>query len=194
MSEIDLSTQDFPKNETDGVEESFEDFYISCSRGCKIIHTYDDDYELALLFLDKIGTLRNVVKDIRAQWPDLDIKVDECGSDGYIYFKDKDMAKIVKVVKPKTSGNSIKPLSPKNLPKIEYTIPAEDLAKLYSIVDGLSKVEKMQFLRKINSQFIDTYFSKKKFKESRLKSKEFIHSNGMWDKYVRYVKKNLASL
>ena len=56
-------------------------------------------------------------------------------------------------------------------------------------------------LKRVNSDFIKgikklnnkTFNGKEEYKKSRLGSKEFIHSIGLWDKYIKYVKKQLSN-
>ena len=129
------------------------------------------------------------------------IEKEICGSDGFIYFNSKDIKKIATIVKPKTSGAKIDPFSNKNLPKIEYKIPSKDLSELYTLTKDLSKIETMQFFKRVNSDFIKeikklngkAFNGKEEHKKSRLGSKEFIHSIGLWDKYIKYVKKQLSN-
>ena len=140
-------------------------------------------------------------KEIREKYPKLDIEKEFCGSDGFIYFHAKDIKKIATIVKPKTSGAKIDPFSNKNLPKVDYKIPAKDMAELYSLTEKLSKTETIQFYRKVNSDFIKgirklggkKFNAKEELKKSRLGSREFIHSVGLWERYLTYVKKQLKN-
>ena len=118
------------------------------------------------------------------------------------YFHADDIKKIATIVKPKTSGAKIDPFSTKNLPKVNYKIPSKDITELYSITENLSKTETLQFYRKVNSDFISSINKlngkkinlKEEFKKSRLNSREFIHSIGLWDKYIEYVKQQLQTI
>ena len=196
----DVEKEDFPRLDNGSIDPSFEDLYISCSRGI-IKHTYRGNDILVLCFYDKVGTTNNVYKEIKEKYPKLDIEKEICGSDGFIYFNSKDIKKIATIVKPKTSGAKIDPFSNKNLPKIEYKIPSKDLSELYTLTKDLSKIETMQFFKRVNSDFIKeikklngkAFNGKEEYKKSRLGSKEFIHSIGLWDKYIKYVKKQLSN-
>lgn len=196
----DAEKEDFPKTSTGGIDPSFEDLYIDCAKGI-IKHTYKGNDILVLCFYEKIGTTNNVYKEIKEKYPKLDIELELCGSDGFIYFNAKDIKKIATIVKPRTSGAKIDPFSNKNLPKVDYKIPAKDMAELYSLTEHLSKTETMHFYKKVNSDFINSvrkldgkkFDAKEALKKSRLSSRDFIHSIGLWDKYLTYVKKQLKN-
>ena len=126
---------------------------------------------------------------IKKKYPSIDITLEDLGTDILIYFDAKDIKKIATIVKPKTSGAKIQPFSVKNLPKIEYKIPAKDLAELYAITKDLDRQHTMLFFKSVNAKFIQKIAKKKALKESRLGTKEFIHSIGMWDKYIKFVSK-----
>ena len=187
LAEIDKDSGEFPS------DDSFEDFYIPCNRNCVIKHTYDGNDILALCFYDSASTAKNVAKELK-----------ELGIDAYILFNAKDIKKVAKIVKPKTSGKTINPLSKRNLAKgknsSSYKIPTEDLEKLNKSTMNLTKTEKLQVFRKLNSDFIDSMSKKDKkdykalMKMDGLNARQFIHMNGYWDKYIKYVNKNLKSI
>lgn len=198
----------FPRDEHGNIEESFEDLYIPCRKGV-IKHTYKDFDILAICFYDKASTAKNVYTELKNKYPKLDIELDlewkdskgkkVTNNDGYIYFNAEDIKKIATIIKPKTSGASIKWSSNKNLPKVEYKIPEKDLKKVNSILEGLDKTQKMQFARSCNSMFLESisnrkYNAKESLKTSRLNAKEYIHSIGKWDEYVKFMKKERNKL
>lgn len=111
----------------------------------------------------------------------------------YIFNAD-DIKKIATIVKPKTSGASVKWNSNRNLPKVQYDIPNKDLKELNNLTKDLSKTEKMQFGRKLSSVFLDEYNLKDECKLSRLNNKEFIHSKGMWEEYIKTAKKLIKEM
>ena len=181
---LDSYTNDFPRDETGNIDPSYDDLYIPCSRGKSVIkHTYEDD-KLVLCFYNKCSTARNVYKELKDKYKKLDIEFEDCGEDGLIYFKADDIKKIATVVKPRTSGASIKWNSVKNLPKVKYEIPSKDLKRLSDITAGLSKVEKMKFGKNVSSEFLLSHKLKEEQNQSRLSPKEFIHSKGLWDDYM----------
>lgn len=191
LGELDLSTNDFPRDENGNIDSSYEDLYIPCSRGkCLIKHTYEKDI-LVLCFYNKVSTAKNVYKELKDKYKNIYLKLEMIGDDGLIYFYDDDIKKIATIVKPKTSGASIKWNSNRNLPKIQYEIPNDDLLKFNNLVKDLSKIDKMQFGRKLSSVFFDKYNLKEEQKSSRLNSKEFIHAKGLWEEYLKMTKKLL---
>ena len=126
---LDLSTNDFPRDENGNIDSSYDDLYIPCSRGKSVIkHTYEDN-KLVVCFYNKCSTARNVYKELKDKYKKLDIEFEDSGEDGLIYFNADDIKKIATIVKPKTSGASIKWNSSKNLPKVKYEIPSEDLKR-----------------------------------------------------------------
>lgn len=198
LAEIDKDSGEFPN------DDSFEDFYIPCNRNCVIKHTYDGNDILALCFYDSVSTAKNVAKELKEQKIEYEFDFDKDCSDSYILFNAKDIKKIAKVVKPKTSGKTINPLSKRNLAKgknsSSYKIPTEDLEKLNKNTVNLTKTEKLQLFRKLNSDFIDSLSKKDKkdykslMKMDGLNARQFIHMNGYWDKYIKFVNKNLKTV
>lgn len=197
MAEHDLQTNTFPS------DESFEDFYIPCSRNCVIKHTYEGNDILALCFYDSASTAKNVAKELKNQKIPFELDKDKECIDTHILFDAKDINKVAKIVKPKTSGKTIHPLSKRNLAKTSnsnsYKIPKEDLDKLASKVETLSQVEKMQAFKKWNSEFIDDLSKKDKkdykaqMKIDGLNARQFIHMNGYWNKYLKFIDKKVKN-
>ena len=188
---IDSSTNDFPRDENGNIDSSYDDLYIPCSRGKSVIkHTYEDN-KLVLCFYNKCSTARNVYKELKDKYKKLDIEFEDSGEDGLIYFNADDIKKIATIVKPKTSGASIKWNSAKNLPKAKYEIPSKDLKRLSDITAGLSKIEKMKFGKNVSSEFLSSHKLKEEQNQSRLSPKEFIHSKGLWDDYMIKAKREV---
>ena len=191
---------DFPRTNKGTIDPTFEDLYIPCRRRI-IKHTYIGNDILCICFYDKVKTANNIFNLIKEKYPKIEIELDNSTSDGYIYFDAKDIKKIATIVNPKTSGKSIDPFSNKNLPKVKYKIPSKDLNELYEITKNLTKQETMHFFKETNSKFIsgvrtlngEKFNAKEEYKKSRMSSKEFIHSVGLWDKYLSYVKKHLKT-
>lgn len=197
MAEYDLQTNDFPRDEEGNIDKSFEDLYIPCSRGKSVIkHTYDDEV-LVICFYDKSSTAKNVFNELKCKYKNIYLEYDDCGTDALIYFKSEDIDKIATIVKPKTSGSSIKWSSTKNLPKVEYTIPPKDLNQFKKITEKLDRTQKMHFSKTVNSEFlkqISTGFdAKEEQKKSRLGAKEYIHSINKWDEYIEFIKNRIKT-
>ena len=192
----DIDTEDFPRDDNDSIDESFDDLYIPCRKGV-IKHTYDDFDKLAICVYDKRGSVaKSIFDEICEKYPNIDVSLVTEGNDSYIYFYDSDISKIATIVKPKTSGAKIKWYDARNLPKIEYNIPEEDANKLSKVLEKIPKRNRMIFMKTCNSEFLE-FISKKNFdakvdmKKSRLSAKEYIHKSNLWDKYIRFVKKKV---
>lgn len=131
-----------------------------------------------------------------------DIIFDIMESDEEVFFKFKaeNDDKIIPLFKPKTSGANRSPFSSKNLLKADYTIPEEDL-KLYKDSIGTINISDGSGLKlnRITKDYLNTLTNKRytmdKLKEdmakSMLKGKEYIHSIGKWNEYIKYLKQNL---
>lgn len=192
-AEYDQITKDFPRTEDGKIEDSFEDLYIPCTKGVVIKHTYIGDEILECCFYNKIKTALNTFERIHKKYPSLDIEFEDNSPDGIIYFHAKDMKKIATIVKPQTTGKGINPFSKKNLPKSDYVIPNKDLNQLTKLTKNLSKPESMQFFRRVNSEFLSKISTEKKnykhkFKSCNMTAREFIHSEGLWEEYLAYIK------
>ena len=195
LAEYDKDTCDFPRDETGAIDKTFEDLYIPCRKGV-IKHTYRGDDVLALCFYGRAKAGHNTLKEIKQKYPKLDLESEDFGEDFYIYFDAEDIKKVASIVKPKTSGSSIKPFSNKNLPKASYKVPGTDLARLYKITEDMDRVTKMHFIKKCNADFIESLSTKKfdakaDMKASRLNVKEYIHSKGEWENYLQFVQGKL---
>lgn len=194
----DIELEDFPRDLNGSIDESFDDLYIPCKKGI-ITHTYDDFDKLAICFYDKRPSVaKGIYDEICNKYKDINISIELIGNDSYIYFYDCDINKIASIVKPKTSGAKIKWNDNRNLPKVEYIIPEEDNKKLSKVISKLSKTEKMRIIKTCNSAFLKSISNKKfdakvEMKKSRLNPKEYIHSIGMWDRYIRFIKKEIKN-
>lgn len=192
-AEYDWFTNDFPRNENSGIEDSFEDLYIPCSKGV-IKHTYLGNDILALCFYDKAKTGLTVFESLQKKYPKLEMELDDDTPDVFIYFQADDIKKIATIVKPKTAGAKINPFSDKNLPKMAYKIPSKNLTELYAITHDLNRIDTMQFFRQVNKDYIAKMPKalKQEIKSTRLGQKEFFHYKGLWADYMKYVKKKFT--
>lgn len=109
------------------------------------------------------------------------------------------MESLESILKPKTSGASISPFSNKNLPKNKnYKIPDEDLIVYKEVIKNLSQKD-MILLGKYTKNYIQSLVRKnnpiEKIKSDMalkgLKGKEYIHSIGLWNEYIDYLRKEL---
>lgn len=199
LAHYDIELNDFPRDETGAIDKSFDDLYIPCRKGL-ITHTYDDYDRLVLCLWDKRpSAVKNIYNEIKEKYPKIEIDMEISGNDGFIYFHAKDIKKIATVVKPKTSGSKIKWSDNRNLPKVSYEIPEEDLKEFTEITEKLDRTQKMHFAKSCNSAFLESisnsrFDAKAEMKKSRLSAKEYIHSIGMWDKYIKFAKKKVKEV
>jgi hypothetical protein len=130
------------------------------------------------------------------------VKIEEYDEEAEFYFKTSMMDYIATMVKAKTAGANISPFSTKNLPNNDkkYDIPLEDLASYKKIISVLERNEVL-VIAKTNEQFDDVIRSKKgnkynvnaERKLSCYKGKEFIHSIGLWDEYLKFLEQNIKN-
>lgn len=194
VAEYDIGKNKFPNDKT------FEDYYIPCSEGCVIKHTYEGNDILALFFYEDKSLARKTATKLRREKIKFkhDFKNDIL--DAIILFHSSDINKVAKIVGAETKGKNTSPTSIRNLPKEikkkeKYKVPEEDIQKLDRISPALPKVEKMQYFRKHNKEFLkkidkqygDNY-SKTEIKKTGLTTREFIHKMGYWKEYIKYIK------
>ena len=187
-------------------KEQCNDLYIPCSKGV-IKHTFIGDDILACCFYGSIGKFRNVVKEFKQN--NIECESEEVGIDGLIYFNAKDINRIAKIVKPRTSGKGISPFSLKNVPKEyrkakkkEFEVPDAELEKLKELTKNLTHVEKMQFSRRCGNEFLKILANKhdkcKDYKEFKkincLNNNQYIYHAGYWKDYIDYIEKEVNKL
>lgn len=128
--------------------------------------------------------------------------------EGYFEFHSNMIDYIAGLVGAKTGGANISPLSVKNLPKSKYNIPEEDLKQYQAvikllptktviikgqareIVDGLTiKSLNYNFDEVIKCKMGKNFNIETDKKIKGLKGKEYIHSIGLWNEYIEFIKK-----
>lgn len=129
---------------------------------------------------------------------------DICELDSEVTFKihKKNSDKIIPLLKPKTSGADISPFSSKNLPKIEYLIPKDELREYEDIIAPLKEDGKLLVLSKLTQNYIKLLSKKRLYRgvdmktymrKKMLKGKEFIHSEGHWNDYLKYLREEIPN-
>lgn len=121
----------------------------------------------------------------------------ETDSEISFYFPFKHSESIIPFLKPKTVGANRSPFSAKNLPKEKYDIPESEMREYRDITNPLVLNNQSLMLSKMTQNYINimsknkTYKSidmKALMKKKMLKGKEFIHSEGYWDNYLKFLK------
>ena len=116
------------------------------------------------------------------------------------HFKADNMDKLESYLKPKVSGADRSPFSTKNLPKSDYEIPESDLNTYKEITSVVPKNEILK-ISGIMNRFLKSlcnkrYTSEQQRADMRLKGlsgKEYIHSIGKWNEFIKYLRKELEN-
>lgn len=194
LAQYDIKTNQFPRK----LNGSFEDIdmYIACQKNIKIFY-----YGKSLLevYISSKQRGRNIIKNIQDELGnDIIFDIEETDSEVLFKFHSKNMDKLEKYLRPKTSGANISPFSTRNLPKNKtYKIPCEELEAYKEIIKNIPQSRILELTHRTNN-FIKNLVTKKVSWENiksdmalkGLKGKEYIHSIGEWDKYIDYLKHN----
>ena len=172
------------------------DMYIDCQYGNKVFHIGDNVLQA---YIPSLIRGHNIIKEIQKNNPSIIFNVEETDSEILFKFKYPNSNKIIPLLKPKTNGANISPFSSKNLPKNkDYVIPDEDLNKYKEIVRKIPQNRILDITHNTNN-FIKSLSTKRNpienikadMKLKGLKGKEYIHSIGKWNEYIKYLDKNL---
>lgn len=217
---LDLQLNDVPRNDDGSIDPSYDDIYIKCANGSQIYHF---GRSILVAYIPSIGRGHNILIAIAKELKliDEDTKSRDYGTLYSILNKDKtvfdimendeeiefkfnakNIELIAKYMKPQTSGADISPFSTRNLPKSSYTIPNEDLRDYLEITNRIPKEDKW-LISRITNEFMNNILSKNTLyktitmktdmRKKMLKGKEYIHSMGYWDEYIKYLKKELST-
>ena len=205
------ATNDWCRDMDGNLSDSFDDYYIDCSNSIEIRHTEGNELACYIPSINRGNTvLRKLydkhVADYKTQSMNTVIKglkenkvitfCDITDVEVYFGFKTANIEWVTPYVKPKTSGATIPPLSKSNLPKVEYSIPKQDIEDKKAITNvQKGDIKKARKIGTLTKDFIKTLGKKqqKEYKDSRLKADQYVHSIGKWDKYLKFLKKNLQS-
>lgn len=127
--------------------------------------------------------------------------IEETDSEVLWKFKDKDIELMAEIMQAQTSGADISPFSTRNLPKVKYEINNDDLREYKEITNQISEGNFL-IISQLTNRFMSEIMSKSKaYKGKNLKEiqkkkmikskKEFIHSEGFWDKYIQFLRENI---
>lgn len=181
----------------DGTLEDI-DVVISC-RACEISH-----YGKSILqvWFPSAVKGRNAIKAI-VENLSTDICFDIVDNESELLFKfnSKYMEQLEPYLKPKTGGASISPFSNKNLIKLSYTIPENDLIEYKNAIKNVQK-NQLIFISHATTKFLKSICNKRNTYENLkndmklkcIKGKEYIHSIGKWKEYIKYLNKELERI
>lgn len=199
----DLKKNDYPRVLKDGrmvIDPSFDDLYIPCKNNIYIMHQQGTTL---FAIIPSLVKGHNIIKAIYDKRYGVDtskgisydelyskltkdsviLKVEETDKEILIYFNDSMTSYFDDILKPKTSGKNVSTFSTKNLEKADYEIPKEDIDRYKVIV---SRFSSMIEIKKVNDEFTKRY-NKQDIKKSGLGTKQYIHSVGDWDEYLKYL-------
>ena len=216
---LDLELNDFPRDDNGGIDSSYDDIYIKCASGSQIYHY---GHSTLVCYIPSLGRGHNTLIAIAKELKLIDeednfrdykklyeilnanktvFDISETDEEIEFKFNAKNIELIAKYLKPLTAGADISPFSSKNLPKLSYTIPRDDLEEYLQIINSIPQDDKL-LIGHITKRFIDNILSKDKLyktidikvdmRKKCLKNKEYIHSMNYWDKYIKYLKENLC--
>lgn len=194
-TEVDQSTNTFPRKLNGTLEDI--DIYIDCQNNNRI---FSYGHGILQAYVPSLIRGHNIIKTISEQFGDeIIFDIEETDSEVLFKFNAKYDNKIIPLLKPRTNGLNISPFSSKNLPKNKkYKIPDEDLVSYKNIVANIPQKRLVTLTHSCNN-FIKSLATKnnpiEKIKADMalkgLKPKEYIHSMGYWDKYIKYLSKEL---
>ena len=189
-----LDTNDFPRK-LNGTYEDV-DMYIECQNNIKIFHFGHGTLQAYIPTIIRGHKLVKAIKEINDE---LIFDIEETDSEVLFKFKHKDSDTIIPLLKPKTSSANRSPFSTKNLPKSSYDIPSEDLEAYKNITAKIPKEDILSIAHMTNN-FIKSFATKKNplenikadMKKKGLRGREYIHSIGKWNEYIKYLEKELC--
>ena len=170
--------------------------------GKKNIQVFHDNKNILLCYIPSLKGGKSIVRKIQEKYNNIIFEIVETSAEVTFKFKAADIEKIDEFIQLKTYGNTISPFSVKNLPKEKYTIPEKDLNTYKKIIKNIDKSNRLIIGRVIRDfdKIIENKIGKstKGFnvkadkRKKKLKGKEYIHSIGMWDEFIDFLKEYLV--
>lgn len=215
IADYDMDTMDFPRDYNGTIDSSFDDYYIPCKKNVEVRHGYRD---ILTCFVWSLMMGNNVVKAIykleigdlgehTSEWHYKKLKEKGVFTEYFVggcecsfSFKAEYLPRWEGILKPKTYGRGIKPLSNKNLPKSDYVIPAEDLRKYKECIgkhpDGENKIAIAQFAKTCNSEFKKSLPKKAPTERKKLcmNFQQYVHYKGLWNKYIKLLEDRINDI
>ena len=193
---INRATNNFSRKLNGNLEDI--DVYIDCYHGNKVFHY---GHSILQAYIPSLIRGHNIIKSIHENFgQDIIFGIEETDSEVLFKFAAKYDSEIIPLLKPKTSGAGISPFSSKNLPKTIYKIPDEDFVKYKNIVAKIPK-ERILDITHTTNRFLKSLVTKRNTWENikadmsmkGLHGKEYIHSIGKWEDYIKYLQKGLET-
>ena len=172
---IDQSTNDYPRDDSGGIDPSFDDIYIKCYGGAQIYHY---GFSTLVAYIPSIGRGHNILKAIANDlglpeyetYAELYKALEDEGTVRSIMENDKEiefkfharkLEYIALFLKPAIAGADISPFSTKNLPKCDYPISEEDLAEYNAILDSMDSKDYL-LVSRVTDAFLTNKLQKSK--------------------------------
>lgn len=195
----DLDTKDYPRDMVGNIDPSFDDYYIDCYNNIEIRHS---DRDVLACYIPNVNRGKNILRCIYGNYvgkttpPKVEkicdellkynILTDITITDGEVYFcfKATMIEYIAKLVRAKTSGAGIRPLSTKNLPRTPYVIPDKDMRLYKKAIDGKDPL----VVGRIGQQWAKNHPEyKAAMKKNGLNIKQYAHKMGDWEAFCEFV-------
>ena len=204
---LDEVYHDLPRDNSGNIIHEEIELYISCQHENKITEWGKDSSNKMILraYIPSIGRGRNIKRalDLRnipyTNYRETDEEVE-------FHFKEKDIEPIAELMKAKTSGANINPLSSKNLPKANVKMPTEEIERYKDVVAEVHK-DDLLVIHRITTDFLYNILEKKykktdkkfnvsidmkKMMMSRM-AKEYIWSKCLWNEYLDFLNDNIKN-
>lgn len=191
---IDEQKKTFPREYNGLFAEN--DVYIDCDKGTKIFHF---GKQILQAYIPSLKRGHRIIDEIKSTFYDgILTNIEETDSEVLFHFNAKHLNDFEPFLNPKTSGASRSPFSSKNLPKVKYDIPEDDITAYKKITSNVKK-EDMLKINTVTKSFLNSLCNKK-YTEEMLKAdislkclgnKEYIHSINKWNEFIKYLEENL---
>ena len=211
LPELDRDTNDIPRDDTGEIADGYNDIYIVCQHGCKIVEYGHIDNKKPVWLTAYIPSLirgRKIAKALQEQNIEI-VHYSETDEEVIFRFKAKDIEPVATLMKAKTSGANISPFSSKNLPKSKVEIPTEKMT-LYKEITSVVPKGELLLIHRLTNEFLDEIMQKSLVKTTKNKkfdirkdmksmclgrqTKEYIYVKGFWEKYLDYLKNKLEEI
>ena len=202
----DLDTLDFPRDPvTDGYDESFADFYLKGKSKIEIKHGTGSELSC---YIPSKATGYNVIRsyykaladntednvEVCIHWLNKNGYINDCDildSELFFTFHMKHLDILAPIVKLKTSGANISPLSIKNLPKNPYVIPDVDIKEYKKLIKDKQGFEILRLAKEFANDVLEIESFNKVLKKERLKANQYFHKTGEWNKWIDFLRGNI---
>lgn len=195
----DEDLHDVPREEDGSVNKSYDDTYIACLYGNRIIH-YGGSTLIA--YIPSLQRGHRIIKELSEENVTI-TNIEENDEEILFRFKSKDIEVVAEKLKAKTLGANISPFSPKRLPKNKNVqIPTEIIEEYKKIINRIPEGNKL-VISHITNQFLNDILAKeykvdvktdmRKMMLGR-QPKEYIFAKNMFNEYLDYLEKKINEL